>query len=260
MRKYKKVLINSILITIFGVFMVSCGTNKTMIAISKASSSQTYENYKNAILHYDSTIEVVDLWAIRDNHQAVLDIIRKANGLILSGGPDIDPVKYGRAEDSSQCTIDIHRDSLEFELINQAVECKIPILGICRGLQILNVAFGGSLIVDIPSEIMNYDVHQLDSGDSYHIINIIEPSLLHSLVNLKSYEVNSNHHQAIDRLANNLRATAIAKDNIIESVEYKDKDKPYLMAVQWHPERMPLDSTMSKAIFTNFIKECKKNR
>jgi len=247
-----------LLIIISSLFIYSCSNNKITIAISKASTSANYEKYKNAIKHYDSDIEVIDLWSI--NYDSAMVIISKADGLLLSGGPDIHPFHYGRTDDTAQCSIDLYRDTLEFELINQAIKREIPILGVCRGLQILNVALGGSLIVDIPNEVNNYETHQIDSGDAYHSIKISESSIIYNLSGLREYEVNSNHHQAIGRLSDQLKATAYTTDNIIEAIEYKDKGKPFLLGVQWHPERMALDSIMSKIIFNSFINEVKKNK
>ncbi|HRP02557.1 MAG TPA: gamma-glutamyl-gamma-aminobutyrate hydrolase family protein [Candidatus Kapabacteria bacterium] len=237
------------------IFMSSCSSNKTIIAISKTSSSSNYENYKNAILHYDNNIDVVDLWSIP--YDSAMKVIEGIDGLVLSGGPDVAPSVYGRGEDSSLCSIDTNRDKLEFSLINYALEQQIPILGICRGLQILNVALGGSLIVDIPREVANHDNHQVKEGDAYHNIKIIDGSLLNKLTNLKECTVNSNHHQSIDKLAKGLKATAYSGDGVIEAIEYEDINKPYMMAVQWHPERMDLDDTLSMSIFTDFIKHCK---
>lgn len=250
-------MINCLLLIILSaVFISSCASNKATIVISKASTSINYEKYKNAILHYDSDIEVIDLWSMK--YDAALKAISEADGLILSGGPDVHPGNFGRAADTAQCSIDLYRDTLEFELIKYAIKREIPILGICRGLQILNVALGGSLIVDIPSEVINYTVHQIDSGDAYHQIKIAEHSIIYNNIGLNEFEVNSNHHQAINKLSDQLIATAYTSDNIIEAFEYKDKSKPFLLAVQWHPERMDLDSIMSKSIFKTFIKEVKK--
>lgn len=245
------------LLLLVGIFLYSCSSNKITIAISKASTSENYEKYKKAILYYDKDIEVVDLWSM--SYDSAIKVISDADGLLLSGGPDVHPAYFGRAGDTAQCSIDLHRDTLEFELIKIAMKKEIPILGICRGLQILNVALGGSLIVDIPNEVNNYVVHQIDSGDAYHRIQIAENSILYNYTGLKEYEVNSNHHQAIDKLSVELVATSYTADNIIEAIEYKDKNKPFLLAVQWHPERMGLDSIMSKIIFTTFINEVKKN-
>jgi len=246
-----------LLIILSSLFIYSCSSNKITIAISKTSTSANYEKYKNAILHYDSDIEVIDLWSM--NYDSAMMVISEVDGLLLSGGPDIHPIYYGRAEDTSLCSIDLYRDTLEFELIKQAINREIPILGICRGLQILNVALGGSLIVDIPTEVPNYETHQIKSKDAYHRIKISDSSIMYNLSGLKEYEVNSNHHQAINKLSDQLKATAYTSDNIIEAIEYKDKSKPFLLAVQWHPERMGLDSIMSKIIFNSFIDEIKKN-
>ena len=109
-----------LLLSISLIFIYSCSNNKRTSAISKASTSANYEKYKNAILHYDSTIQVIDLWGM--SYDSARKVLSEADGLILSGGPDVHPWNFGRNQDTSQCSIDLYRDTLEFELIKYAMK------------------------------------------------------------------------------------------------------------------------------------------
>lgn len=135
----------------------------------------------------------------------------------------------------------------------------IPILGICRGEQILNVTEGGSLIIDIPSDYPDAIVHQTENQDScFHPVKIVEDTFLHQLAKETVVEVNSNHHQAVDQLAQTLIPSAYSPDGIIEAFEWKDKsNKPFMLAVQWHPERLEFESPLSSPIASAFIKASK---
>jgi len=218
------------LISLSILFMISCERKEIMIAISKSSGSANYHMYEEALLSYNKSVKVVDLFQL--SYDSALKIINIADGLLLSGGPDIHPSHFGKTADTAKCSIDLHRDSLEFALINIAIKRKIPILGICRGLQILNVAAGGSLITDIPSDYPSNIIHQIESGDAMHDIMIFEGSLLKTITDMGNEQVNSNHHQAIDKLAEIFKVTATSSDGIIEAIEYKQSNMPYLMAVQ----------------------------
>ncbi len=114
----------------------------------------------------------------------LLKILQDCDGLLLSGGPDLHPVYFGKQADSSRCDIDLVRDTLELALIKEAMSMNLPILGICRGEQILNVALGGSLIIDIPSDYQNAITHQTPNPDScFHPVKVVEGTFLHTLTN-----------------------------------------------------------------------------
>lgn len=223
------------------------------IAVSKASGSENYQKYVVWMKFFDSNVEIIDLYKM--SYQDALKAIDNCDGLILSGGPDIDPAKYGKGFDSAKCNIDFHRDSLEFEIIRLTKLKKMPILGVCRGLQILNVSEGGSLITDIPTYISSNVLHQVDSGDAHHKIKMIEGTNLFNLINMSDGIVNSNHHQAVDELAPSLVPSAFSEDGIIEGLEYKDKSMPFMIAVQWHPERLNYSDPLSANIAKEFINQ-----
>lgn len=259
---------NFTFILIFGLlfsFLSVCGienksNEKLYIAISKGSGSEGYLMYAPWLKNIDTNICVVDLYVL-DVKKAV-DTLKYCSGLLLSGGPDVHPGRYGIAKDSVRCDyIDRRRDTLEFAIIKEAERLKMPILGICRGLQILNVYYGGSLIVDIPSDYKTKISHRsMDTNAiAMHKVNIDKESSLFKLTNLSEGVVNSYHHQAIKKLAKKLKITARAEDGIPEAIEWKNPhSKPFLMAVQWHPERLDYNHPLSKSLSEEFIKYVKK--
>jgi len=190
------------------------------------------------------------------------DDLKQCSSLILTGGVDIFPEFYHDRENGKHREEYIpERDGFEFKLIDYAFENKYPILGICRGLQIINCKLNGSLINDI--ETVRGTNHKKISSteDRIHNLNISENSLLLEIVKKKSGQVNSSHHQSIDRVGEGLKVTAKADDGIIEAVEWDDKTgKPFMMCIQWHPERTTdKESPFSKNIFEKFKIETEKN-
>ena len=174
----------------------------------------------------------------------------RASGIIIGGGGDVSPTLYGKPEYAGICAgVDPYRDSLETRLIEYAMERQLPLLGICRGHQIMNVTAGGSLIPDIPTYIGRTVDHR-STSDSAHIIVIREGSFLHGIVLKDTLYVNSRHHQCVDELATSYHAGAYAKDGIIESIEPAGFTEPsgrdkgvFILGVQWHPESLPVPSS-----------------
>jgi len=159
-----------------------------------------------------------------------------SDGLILSGGEDVDPSHYGAKPSQHLKELDPRRDAFELALFAAAKERQLPILAICRGLQLVNVALGGTLWQDLPSECgsqLNHDV-----GDRWdirsHSIALDPGTQLHTTLRCETLVVNSFHHQAIRDLAPGLAVSAKAEDGIIEAVEHYDNG--WLLGVQWHPE------------------------
>ncbi|PYO61413.1 MAG: peptidase C26 [Gemmatimonadetes bacterium] len=162
---------------------------------------------------------------------AVLDHVA---GLVLTGGHDVDPARYHAAPHPKLEPTDAARDAVEVALIAAARERQLPILAICRGIQILNVALGGTLYQDLPSERPGPIDHADESGR--HSLRVEPDSLLHRTLRTRQASVNSRHHQAIRELAPPLRATAWAEDGVIEGVEWANGRGSWMLAVQWHPE------------------------
>jgi putative glutamine amidotransferase len=177
------------------------------------------------------------LLPIDQDPQRSQELLHRLDGLLLPGGGDVDPQYYGQQPRTTLRSVDAERDAFELALSRMALERGIPLLAICRGLQVLNVALGGTLhqhLEAFPGTPLSHD-NPLDSP-ARHPVEVSPDSLLAKLLGAGSHRVNSHHHQAIDRLAQGLRVTARAPDGVIEAVEVQRH--PFALAVQWHPERM----------------------
>ncbi len=247
-----------ILLALLLMSIVACSHVPTKIAISKGSGSKNYEQYGKWLQSVDDDVKVVDLYGL--SYDEALSALDGCDGLVLSGGPDVHPAFFGKGYDTARCTIEGHRDTLEFELIKKSEFLQIPILAICRGAQIINVAYGGSLIVDIPEDTKSSIPHQIPNNDAYHKISVTEGSQLYSISGTMSDTVNSNHHQSVDKLADRFVAVATSEDGIIEAFENKNKLLPYLLAVQWHPERLNPNSRFSRPVAESFLNEVRNNK
>lgn len=178
-----------------------------------------------------------------------------AAGMVLMGGTDVDPALYGESPLPETDNPDRRRDEVELELLNRALEADLPILAICRGLQILNVQHGGSLLQHLGSE--RHDPELRDRSEPAHPVTVDQNSLLARCVGATRLAVNSRHHQAVARVGERLRVVARdSEDNIIEGLERPDKR--FVVAVQWHPEdqaktqgeHMRLFQTFAAAVLT----------
>jgi len=250
-------------IFIFTYNFTLVASDKITIGISKASGSESYENYPNWLRKLDSNIIIIDFYQI--GLDSISKALKQIDGLLLSGGPDLHPKYYGKPDYEHLCSIDSKRDSLEIELIKSAIKKKIPIFGICRGLQVLNVALGGTLIADIPTQYKTDLVHQdKNSYEVYHNIEITDSKVYKKIFGYlpTNLEVNSNHHQAIDKLSKKLIAIAKSRDGIIEMFTWKrQKNNSFLIAVQWHPERLfHKNIELSDKLGIKFINEIRKNK
>lgn len=253
MKTYKSLAI----LLCFAALLLSCNNKKhepLRIALSSASA-----NYEKWILRTDSTAVTVDFAKMPVD--SALNLLASCDGLILTGGEDVMPSYYGKTADSARCNMNPGRDVLEFALIHRAMKLNIPILGICRGQQILNVAMGGTLIIDIPSDHPSAIIHQqADYLKCFHQSALLKSSNLMALCQSETGMVTSNHHQAIEKLAKGFRAVAWSADSIIEAIEYENpSQKPFLQAVQWHPERMAADSPLSAPLIRAFLKSAGEN-
>jgi len=155
-------------------------------------------------------------------------------GLVLSGGEDVDPAGYGAAPHARLGVTDRHRDAVEAELVRAARARRLPVLAICRGVQILNVALGGSLYQDLATERPG----PIDHADpaSRHEIGVDSGTLLHRTLGRREITANSRHHQAVRDPAPALTVVARAPDGVVEGVELREPDGQWLLGVQWHPE------------------------
>lgn len=181
-------------------------------------------------------------------------ILGSVQGLVLTGGVDLDPCRYGE-EPKKECgEISPLRDELDLAAAAYALAQDLPILAICRGIQVLNVALGGTLIQDIPSEVSGALKHNQQAPGWYgtHEVRIVSETLLGMIVGRETLRVNSMHHQAVARLGRGLRVVASAPDGIVEAVE--STEHRFALGVQWHPELMSDSCPAAAAIFRHFVR------
>ena len=243
---------------IIDTFCVAEVKEPLRIAISKESRSA---NYGDWVKRFDDNIEILNLYPM--GLDSAMKVLSSCDGLLLSGGEDVYPGNYDKEFDTIRCgSFDTYRDSLEFKSIDVALNLKMPMVGICRGQQILNISMGGSLFVDIPSDIGPEVVHrQTDWRNCYHDVYIVDSSILYDISRAQYGTVTSNHHQGIDRLGKDLEITAYSADSLPEAISWENRgDKGFLFAVQWHPERMDTLHLLSAPIAKLFLKEVKDYR
>ncbi|HUY56175.1 MAG TPA: gamma-glutamyl-gamma-aminobutyrate hydrolase family protein [Candidatus Nanopelagicaceae bacterium] len=179
-----------------------------------------------------------------------------ADGLLLPGGVDVDPSRYG-AEPHPTSEWDQQLDSLEFQLLDWALQAEVPVLGICRGLQVLNVGLGGTLIQDLPSQWPRGVRHPGQGARDRltHGLHVGAGSRLAEIFGGSDFQVNSLHHQGIDVLAPGLSVSARADDGLIEGVEAAKG--PWIVAVQFHPEELYGDHLFARQLFAAFAAACR---
>jgi putative glutamine amidotransferase len=171
----------------------------------------------------------------------VTEVLSRLDGLVLSGGGDIDPARYGAARRPASGPANADRDDAEIALGRHALESGVPVLGICRGLQAINVALGGTLIQHLPDVVGHVGHSPDEAGYGSHKVSVAPGSQLHAALGRTEAAVPTHHHQAIDRLAAGLVATAWTDDGVIEAAELdrasaRGPDAAFMIAVQWHPE------------------------
>ena len=254
MRKYSVIILVSAFLSISVWSSAQSQTATIKIAISK-----TNDSYSSWIERNRENTEWINLYSL--NIDSALKMINTCDGLLITGGEDVYPDYYGNISDTARCgAIDHYRDSLEFALIDFALKNKMPIFGVCRGHQILNVALGGTLIIDIPVDYDTSVIHrQNDWKNCYHEVDVVLNSNLYNVSSVTSEIVNSNHHQGIDITGQGLMISSYSKDSLPESIEWADsEDKGFLMAVQWHPERMDINHQLSRNLVIEFLTEAVK--
>jgi putative glutamine amidotransferase len=169
-------------------------------------------------------------------------LIGLVHGVVLTGGEDVDPAEYEAQTSSKTFTPHRPRDRFELSLVRLAHSRRLPTLAICRGIQVVNVALGGTLVQDIPSECPSDINHELSDAREMrvHPVTIDRGSRLAAAVGATNISVNSSHHQALARVAEGLRVTARAPDGIVEGAEWEGDDW-WMLGVQWHPEELIRD-------------------
>ncbi|MHB8554680.1 MAG: gamma-glutamyl-gamma-aminobutyrate hydrolase family protein, partial [Candidatus Dormibacteria bacterium] len=178
-----------------------------------------------------------------------------ASGLLLPGGADVEPKRYG-ADPHPTSEWDPELDRLEFHLLEWALRAQVPILGVCRGLQVLNVGLGGTLVQDLPSQRPDGGEHPRQGPRDHlsHGLHVDPQSMLHEILGGSDFQVNSLHHQGIGRIASALRMSAWADDGLVEGVE--TTSGPWIAAVQFHPEELFRHHLFARRLFQAFAFAC----
>lgn len=186
------------------------------------------------------------------DQEAIRIQLECVDAVIITGGIDVNPLVYGEEPMEKLGQVQILRDEFDLAVIKEVVEQNKPVLGICRGLQMLNVAFGGTLYQDLSYNQDSYIKHVQNTAPDVpgHSIDIVEGTKLYGLLGAKTV-TNSFHHQAIKDLGQGFRIAAIAKDGVIEAIE---REEGYIVAVQWHPEMMASKHHEMRIIFADLIR------
>ena len=242
------------------LFFVACGqkpsdqpddsTNKQTIAISRVYSNSSYQNW---LSKYNPELEYVNIYDLPDDQ---IDLVLKtASGYLLTGGCDVNPALHGHAGEEERCgKLDPRRDSLEILMIGRSFEFRKPLLGVCRGLQIMNVQGGGDLIIDLPSD-RNTTIHRGSDGEVSHEVIVDSTKYLFEISDCLATMVVSHHHQAIGQLAEGYEVLAYSPDSIIEAFHFADTTvHPFALGVQYHPERMSQRNPLAGNVAREFLK------
>ena len=178
----------------------------------------------------------------------VADIALRIDGILISGGSDLHPSYYTEDVNYEIKIVERDRSGFEFAIIHEIIKLKKPVLGICYGMQLINVVFGGSLYQDIKQQVPAAIGHR----EGWHTIKIDD----NKLIDRGEFKVNSSHHQAVKVIGQRLNAIAFSADGIVEAVY--SEDYPFLLGVQWHPERMK--DSLSEKIFRSFVEAAVENK
>lgn len=190
----------------------------------------------------------------------ITEIANTINGLLLTGGGDIDPTLFGEEPLPGLGNIVPERDLFEMALVKRMLELNKPILGICRGAQIMSIAMGGDMYQDIYSQkngpLLQHD-QQAPNWHGSHFVEVTEGSLLRKIVGMDKFKVNSYHHQALRNMPEGFIVSGVASDGVIEAFE--STKHPFALGIQWHPESLlTKGDASSRAIFETFMNACMK--
>ena len=183
------------------------------------------------------------------------DLVAAADGVVLTGGEDIGPARYGARPHPTVADVHDRRDAFEIALVAAAREARRPTLAICRGLQLANVALGGTLVQDLPSHRPSPIAHARSElrDERVHEANVVAGSRLAAALGSTQLTVNSSHHQAVDRPAPGLMITSTAPDGVVEGAEWTADDGWWMLGVQWHPEELThTPEPWDRALFAAF--------
>ncbi len=242
-----------------------------LVSTSNEQRGAEFCDWSTSLSHYYNRA-VVDggglpwLAPVLTQRKVISEMVKRVHGVMLSGGDDLQPELYDpdlpKSIKAKATGVDPQRDLFEFLLIEETLKQRKPLLAICRGPQILNVALGGGMVTDIPTESPKAMNHQR-KPEAHRLVQTIvlaKNSLIRRIFGKDKLRINSAHHQAVGKLAPMLRATARTKDGIIEAIELtaKDaKDSPFLLGIQFHPERLYIKHPEYLKIFKAFTNACR---
>jgi len=210
----------------------------------------TFSEYSNAIAACGGAPVIIPASIGR---KPVSDILSRTSGLLLSGGPDVNPKFYGEQPLPGMGEIDEVLDGMELTAARLALEADLPVFGVCRGIQVMNVAMGGTLYQDIATHVPGAIHHRQTAAKDVttHKIRVEPDSILRSVIKRRNIWVNGKHHQAVKDVADGLTVSARAPDDVIEAVEAPAKT--FVLGVQWHPEANWQTETPSRRLFQAFV-------
>jgi putative glutamine amidotransferase len=195
------------------------------------------------------------------DEKSIEEIISIADGILFSGGGDVNPEYYNEKVKFDNVSFDQRRDCFEMSLITKVLDMNIPVLGICRGMQLINVAAGGNLYQDIKEQyetVISHSIPDSRKWDIVHEIELVKGTKLYGVYDSKIRGVNSFHHQAVKSLAPSLKASAYSEDGLVESFELESTR--FLIGVQWHPEKMFEKYPEELKLFRSFVAAAEKYR
>jgi putative glutamine amidotransferase len=213
-------------------------------------------NYINSVINAGGLPIMIPITNDDWNINKYIDML---DGILFTGGEDISPILFGENPLKQVTYISTDRDTHEIAMFKKAYEKNIPILGICRGIQLMNVAQGGTLYQDIDAQIQGALGHgpmENPVNELYHTVSIQKESILFNIFQTDELKVNSFHHQSIKDLGSDLKVTALSTEGIIEGVESCQKD--FVVGVQWHPEDLTAKYPLFLKLFQQFILACGK--
>jgi putative glutamine amidotransferase len=224
-----------------------------MKTIGITQSDSKFHLYAPWIQGNDANLEIITLSYTENN----LEDLHKCDAIVLSGGIDTHPKFYNNDRYDYPLGPEIFneaRDLFEIKVFEFACSHQIPVLAICRGMQLVNIALGGNLIQDLEEAGRQNHRKANEFDDRVHEIFVDRESLLYQISEIENGQVNSAHHQGLGTIADDLMVSAVSKDDVAEAIEYKNKEgKPFLLCVQWHPERLKVEKSIQS--FSQNIRE-----